>query len=559
MPSSRSGGATAPASALPGLASAWRHPLAAPVALAAALAGAYVVFAPATTDLAAQTFRAELFEQEGFVIWNAAWYAGHHVPGYSLFFPPLAALLSPELVGAIAAVAAAGLFAAITSHRYGTRARFGALWFAAAAPAMLLTGRLTFALGLAIGLAAMLALQRERFAAAVILAFMASLASPVAGLFTGLAAAAVLLARIHRGAEGWRVEATWVAPAAVALAAGMSLGLLALAFPTEGVEPFVLSAFVGVPLLVGAVLLFVPREERVLRIGVVLYGLLALAVLVVPTPLGGNATRLGALFAGPVLAIVLSGRRGWVLALVLIPALYWQLVAPVRDVVKADGDPSAEAVYYTPLIGELERRSDGPLRVHVPPTRNRWEAVHVAAEFPLARGWLRQLESDDFERFGAGGLTAESYERWLRAHDVRFVALNDADRDFLAKREASLIEDGLPFLQPVWSNPHWELFAFRPSVPSPREATVSVVGADRFQFSAAEAGSYIVRLRYTPYFQVVGGSGCVERAGDWTRVKLAEPPGATQPPLRVEAKLSLGGLLSRDSSCSEGLEITKGT
>ncbi len=552
LPSGRSGDAAAPLSfTAGGLATAWRHPLVVPLAIAAVLAGAYLLVAPATTDLAAQTFRADLFEREGFVIWNAAWYAGHHIPGYSLFFPPAAALLGPELVGALAAVTAAGVFAALVHHSYGERSRVGAIWFAAAAPAMLLTGRLTFALGVAIGLGAMLALQRGRVRLAVVLAILSSLASPIAGLFTGLAAGAILLAGAQRTGSGWRLGEGWGGAAAVALGAAISLGVLALAFPTEGVEPFVLSAFVGMPLLVGAVLVFVPAEERVLRVGVVLYGLLALAALIVPTPLGGNATRLGALFAGPVLAVVLSGRRTWILVLLLVPALYWQLVAPVRDVVKAGGDPSAEAVYYAPLIAELERRSQRPLRVHVPPTRNRWEAVHVAEQFPLARGWLRQLESDDFERFGRGGLTHASYERWLRARDVSFVALNDADPDYLAENEAELIRGGAPFLRPVWSNEHWELFSFEPKIERESDAALTVVGADEFRFSAAEPGPYIVRLHYTPYFQIVAGQGCVERAGDWTRVKLNEGPRGVPEPLHVEARLSVGGLFKRDRSCTE--------
>ena len=535
------------------LLNAWRHPLVVPLAIAALLAGAYLIVAPATTDLAAQTFRADLFERDGFVIWNAAWYTGHHVPGYSLFFPPAAAFLGPELVGALAAVAAAGIFAAIVHRRYGTRARFGAIWFAAAVPAMLLTGRLTFALGTAIGLGALLALQRGRVGPAVVLAFLSSLASPIAGLFTGLAAGALLLAGVSRTDRRWRLGEDWRATAAVGLGAALSLGLLSLAFPTEGVEPFVLSAFIGIPLLVGAVLLFVPAEERILRVGVLLYGVLALVALIVPTPLGGNVTRLGALFAGPVLAVVLSGRRTWILALVLIPALYWQLVAPVRDVVKAEGDPSAEAVYYAPLLGELERRTDDPVRVHVPPTRNRWESVHVAERFPLARGWLRQLEADDFERFGAGGLTLASYERWLRARDVSFVALSDADPDFLAEDEAELIRGGAPFLQPVWSNKNWELFAVDPKVKREPDAALTLVGADEFEFEASEPGPYIVRLRYTPYFQVVEGYGCVERAGNWTRVKVGEGPSGAPEPIRVEARLSIGGLFNRDESCSESV------
>src|SRR5919202_683975 len=86
------------------------HPLA-PV-VACALAGVvYLVAAPATADMAAHAYRTWLFHQEGLTVWNAQWYGGHHVLGYSLLFSPLAALLGPAVVGVAAAVAAVAAFA----------------------------------------------------------------------------------------------------------------------------------------------------------------------------------------------------------------------------------------------------------------------------------------------------------------------------------------------------------------------------------------------------------------------------------------------------------------
>src|SRR5690348_8441157 len=78
----------------------WAHPLA--PAAAAALAGLlYLWWAPATADMAAQDFRTWLWRHDGFTVWNAQWYGGHHVPGYSLLFPPVAALIGPRLVGVL--------------------------------------------------------------------------------------------------------------------------------------------------------------------------------------------------------------------------------------------------------------------------------------------------------------------------------------------------------------------------------------------------------------------------------------------------------------------------
>ena len=58
-----------------------------------------LVWNPPVGDLAAQVFRTELFQQAGLAIWNGSWYGGHYTLTYSVLFPPLAALLGPQLVG----------------------------------------------------------------------------------------------------------------------------------------------------------------------------------------------------------------------------------------------------------------------------------------------------------------------------------------------------------------------------------------------------------------------------------------------------------------------------
>ena len=90
---------------------------------------------------------------------------------------------------AVAAVASAGLFGALAHRRWEERARLGIMWFAAATSVSLLSGRLTFALGVAVALAALLALQRARWLVASGLAVLTVLASPAAGLFLAIAGA----------------------------------------------------------------------------------------------------------------------------------------------------------------------------------------------------------------------------------------------------------------------------------------------------------------------------------------------------------------------------------
>src|SRR5262245_58668578 len=345
----------------------------------------YLAFEPSSADLAAQAFRSDLFSAHGFLLWNDYWYSGYYLPGYSLLSPPLGAALGIRLMGAISAVAAAGLFGSLAWRRFGSEALLATVWFAVATGSLLIAGQLTFALGVAIGLGALLALQRGHLVLAVALAVLTGCASPVAGLFLGLAGAAVALTGRRRPGI------------AVAIGAIVPIAVLALAFPTDVYFPFVATAFLPVPLLAGAALVLLPAEERTLRVGVVLYLGLCMALALVHTPVGANAARLGSLFGGPVLALALAGRRPVVLALVALPLLYWQWAAPVRDLANAAGDPSVEQAYYAPLVAELERRTEGnPVRVEIPPTQNRWEANYVAPHFAIARGWLRQLESADF-------------------------------------------------------------------------------------------------------------------------------------------------------------------
>jgi hypothetical protein len=428
----------------------------------------------------------------------------------------------------------------------------GALWFGVATAVNLFTGRITFALGIAVGLAALLALQRGRLRLAAVMAALTSLASPVAGLFVAIAGAAVAIARRPNvGGPG-----AWRGGAGVALAAALALAALGLAFPIEGVEPFVTSAFQNVPLFALVALVLLPGDERSLRWGVALYALAAIALFGFDNAVGGNVTRLGALFAGPVLALALWGRRPLALAVLALPLLWWQVSPAVRDISDALGDPSVEAGFHAPLVDELDSLTVGaPTRVHVLPTRNRWESVYVAEAYPLARGWLRQAESDDFELFQDDNLTARTYLAWLRERGVAYVAVsNGVELDYLADDEAELIDGGLSYLDLVWHNDDWELYrvAGEPALvtdqrapgPPAADARLAALGEDSFELTADEAGSYLVRVRYTRYWDVVAGDACVERDGDWTVITARAPS-----VIRVEARFGLGALFGARDRC----------
>jgi hypothetical protein len=254
----------------------------------------------------------------------------------------------------------------------------------------------------------------------------------------------------------------------------------------------------------------------------------------VASPLGGNASRLGALFAGPLLACVpLAGARRTV-ALAALPLLaYWQLMPPIRDVAVATGDPSTQASYYAPVLARLPADSG---RVEVPFTRSHWDARWMAQRVPLARGWQRQLDRDRNALFYEGTLTAARYRAWLYENAVAWVALPDAALDESAREEAALLRAGVPGLHEVWRSRHWRLF---------RVARAAPLGARALETDGFTAlGTTLVRVRWSPYWSVVAGAGCVRRAprGDWTLV-TAEGRGA----VRVAQRFSLARGVARET------------
>ena len=182
----------------------------APVCVAAVFAATYVILSPASLDLADHLFRAQLFRDEGFGLWNNLWYSGHHIVGYSVIFPAVSALLTPQLAGALAATGTAALFEPLARRHFGADAWLGAVLFGAATAIDLYTGRLAFAFGALPALGAVVALDRGATVAACGLALLSALCSPVAALFAALIAAGYALGglisarRIGRRAAGRR-------------------------------------------------------------------------------------------------------------------------------------------------------------------------------------------------------------------------------------------------------------------------------------------------------------------------------------------------------------------
>jgi hypothetical protein len=375
----------------------------------------------------------------------------------------------------------------------------------------------------------LLALQWRRRSVALVLAFLCGLASPVAAVLLALVAATI--------AVGERI---W-GPAAVAGLALLPVAAMALLFPEEAGEfPLWFSAYWPLALTtIGALLLLRNApQERDLRLVVAVYLAVGTLMWLVPNPVGGNITRLGSLFAGPVLAAVLltgRARPPRLLAVaVLALALGWQVITPLPDTLQSLGDPSTERSYYEPLNDWLASRGAERERIEVVYTFNHWETAYVSPRFALARGWLRQLDRERNDLFYEGKLTSARYRRWLQDKGIRYVALSDAELDYSAEQEADLVRAGQAYLRPSARLPHWRVYEVTPApslLEGPPGARLVRQTPQSFVVEAERPGRWLVRAEPTPYRHLASGAGCVGRDGDRTVLRVDRPG-------RLEAKVS---------------------
>jgi len=166
------------------------------MALAATLGALLAWLGPPGTDFAAHVYQRTLFLRHGFTLWDDFWYAGRYsFVDYSLLYYPLAALLGIRVL-AVATVSVAALgFAAVAAREWGPLARWSSRSFAVVWAGYLISGAFPFALGVALALLALWALQaghRWRFATLTLLTLAAS---PVALVLLVVVVAGVALAR----------------------------------------------------------------------------------------------------------------------------------------------------------------------------------------------------------------------------------------------------------------------------------------------------------------------------------------------------------------------------
>ncbi|MFE3597980.1 hypothetical protein ACFXP3_17230 [Streptomyces sp. NPDC059096] len=489
-----------------------------------------VVLATGGGDLAAQFAWAGFMSRHPGSAYNLSWYGGMHTANYSVLAPPLMAFLGVRTVSVLAGLAGSWVLALLFVRTGVRRPLWPALLGSFALWCNVASGRTTFALGTALGLVAVAAVLRRRTGGAALawlFAALATLASPVAGLFLVVVGAAYLLDR------------RWARGAALTVPPFLVVATTTLLFPFEGEQPMA-PGKLWMPLVTCAALcLAAPRSWRVVRYGAFVYAAGVVLTFSVASPIGTNVERLVGLAGPPVLLAALLTRglgplrtparsgRAAVLPLVLLVTVcvntYWLLDKTDDDLVVSTTVP-AWATRTEGVTDALERLGADRTRVEVVPARNHREADVLAPHLNMARGWNRQLDVERGRLFydgprGAAVLDPAAYRAWLDRWAVGLVALPHGRPDGPATAEAALVASAPEWLTPVWRDAHWTVYRVQDAVPLvPAPATVVRSDAASLVVRTRAAGSVTVRIAYSPWLRASGA--CVTRAGEWTRLTV---------------------------------------
>ncbi|MFD7494573.1 MFS transporter [Streptomyces sp. NPDC059832] len=488
-----------------------------PVTIATAVAAVthllwFFFFANSGGDLAAQDAWAEFVGRHPGTAYNLAWYGGMHPVSYSVVSPYLMSVLGVRTTMMVAGTVSAALTALILVRVRAVRNPLAcSLAGAFAYLCNALSGRVTFGLGMMFAVAATAAVfcwphrwRYKRWAKAAVAAPLAGLAtasSPVAGLFLGVIAAALFLNKRRPGAY-----ALGLAPVAV-------VALSAWLFPFSGTQPMSI-ATLSLPFIF-AVLVFVlvPRDWKTVRTAAAVYGVGTLLTYVIDSQIGSNVTRMAMLFAGVVLLAALPytvprSRRWYALIIAFAGLNFWIGFKGVDDIVRTA--PSASwARELAPLVNELQQVGAERGRVEVVPASSHREASALAPYVNLARGWNRQADMERNPLFYDDTLNSANYRQWLNRWAVHYVVLPKGTPDSSgAVQEAQLVDEGLPYLKPVWSDANWRLFEVDSPVPlADPPASVDQAGAGELTIHVKTPGRILIRVPYSRWLAVVDSEG----------------------------------------------------
>ncbi len=481
----------------------------APTMLAVANALTFLLVAPNVNDIwAALARQSAAHNGVGLTYWFS-WFGGGTTPGnYSVLTPYLSALVGAGPLGALATAAITPLvWVALRPANHPV----AALWVATLCAGLnLWSGRVPFAFGAALGVAALIAVERRRLAWAVLAAIFAVLASPVAATFVGFGLVGAFLVRPDLRRLALYTGAT----------IGVTLVVVGIVFGQPGPEKFGAASLLQ--MLVTGLLLLVAAPPNYLRATVWLMLIAGPLLFVVPNGMGDNLLRLS-WYCLPAVVVATSRRRLRTALLAVALAIGFAGRQSAGDVFTSTQE-TASVAYYQSLIDRLAplREQFRSYRLEIVEDGTHTAAFALLGHAMLARGWETQDDRALNPAMNTAHLDATTYKIWLQDNAVGYVAIARTPRK--ATPEYALVAHHRPgYLSEVWRDQRWTLYEVQnPNPLVNRPVTVRSFTQSDLVLRVPCACSFTVRVHYSKYLDAVTGKRKGAPPGSRIRAKLTD-------------------------------------
>ena len=493
----------------------WLRPEASlPLLVSALSATLFVVIEPGVPDLEAALAHASASSHGVGLTYWFQWFGGGSTPGqYSVLTPWLSAWLTAPGLGALATVALTPLVDRVLA---GTTFRLTGTWVAATTAGLSLwSGRIAFALGLAVAVVALIGLRERRVLLAVLGVIGSVCASPVAGAFLAMALlASGLVERQNRRL-------------ALLLTGLCGTSLLAVAWYFGMPGPAIYRPVSAELVIASSLLMLVARPAPAVRVVACMTAIASVVLVLVPNGMGSNLSRMPYICL-PVAVVATAAVRRWVAVVLVAPALVSCGYFAYHDL-RVASYPAASTSYYDSLARELDRTPQlRNYRLEVVQSRSFHTADYALLDHAaLATGWeTQQLQALD-PILKSPLLNAASYRSWMSVNAVGYVAFDRRSPDAIDP-EYKLVAKGLRYLKPVWRDSTWTFYRVEnatPIVPKPAALVAASQSELTVRFSCT--CPVPVRVRWSKFLTVTddatGMMGAVGDSDGWTVVTVPHP------------------------------------
>jgi hypothetical protein len=479
-------------------------------------------------DAAAHLYKIALVRDHQSIFWDNNWYGGAHpIISYGVVFYYLAQFVSYPLLVGISTGLMPVFFYLYCRRVYGVQSFLPSVVLAVVLAFYLANGQDPFLFAMSVVTLGMVLVAYDRPLLATVPLAVALFANPLAIVVGAIFLVADFIARPERRHVYARL-ALYVAPFVVAKAVLMVLFAEAGSYMYYAPQVLLFAGF-G---LGGFVLARVSRdpERRGKEILFLTFTAVAIVTGLVPNnPLGANVGRIFYVFGVPLL---LSIRNVYLPKFLVVPVIVGfavgQVVTPAQHYVHVADLASTRASFFAPALQFAGSHYDPDYRFHVVALDTHWEAYYFSInDYSITRGWYRQEDALHNSLFATKTFPAQQYVAWLRSMGVKYVFLPKAPLDLSGPREAQILATA-PQFKVVLDGPQWTVYRLaRPqpiAVPLGHGGGIKVLSIDHrsVYFNVARAGAYLVKLTYSPYWQVTDGPGTLTRGpGDFVVLHAA--------------------------------------